>query len=413
MAHDEKGTVMGIKFSYAALLMSTAVLATGCESNTVNGYFAPIPSTQSNSTSSSSSGDTTTPGSAPTEAPSNAPSPKSSPSSTPVPLPSNTQTISPAPSASPSAPPCTTTTCSLSNGVGVTSCDSAQTGSGQSCILTQCNPGYVVDDGVCVPSRTVTSFVCTSYDQLVLNTSSNELVTATGGIIPAQDPSGSGVCYYYPIYDGEALSGSSDQTGTSAANHDQDVLSRDHDDNTGSPLYVWHPYSMDHFNTNLTIAGPRQLNVTGGSVSGANFTTNDVTIDNFFLVGAYPRTTNLSPANLLSYYSAWGTGDSVVVGGSNNSLTGIPFNPAGLPITTDQIHTYSNGGTTPFSDDGIITTSGYAVIPLTAEVSGGTADVPEVSLTNLISPNVSTTVDFRALDCGSVRTLNSIYLLVQ
>jgi hypothetical protein len=138
-----------------------------------------------------------------------------------------------------------------------------------------------------------------------------------------------------------------------------------------------------------------------------------VDIDNFFLVGAYPSSASLAPANLLSYYSAWGTGDSVVSAGPNNSLSGIAFNPAGLPIKTDGTNSYPNGGVGTYSDDGIISTSTYAVIPLNVEASGGTASVPEVSLSNLITPNVSTTIDFRALDAGSSRALNNVYLLVQ
>jgi hypothetical protein len=438
-------------FSYVALLMSTCVLATGCESNTVNGYFAGMPSSAGTSSSTTSSIGPNTPSSNPSDTPVGLPSTSASitppppppvtvasaspsPSATattpvsptnptqtispsPSPTPSPSVSVSPSPSASPSptpsptptpSGPCTET-CNIENGVGVQSCGS--TGTEQSsCILTQCNPGYVADNGACVPTHTVTSFQCTSYELLVLN-SDNELVTATESIIPAQDPSGKGVCYYYPINE-ETLSGSSSLTGSAVADHDQDVISRDHDVNSGNPLYVWHPYIMKHFNADLTIAGPRQLNITGGSVSGTNFTTSDVEIDNFFLVGAYPQSADLSPANLLSYYSAWGTSDSTVNGGPNNSLTGIAFNPAGLPLTTNAVSTYSTG-TTPYSDVGIKTSADYAVIPLNAEASGGTANVPEVSLTNYITPNVSTTVDFRGLDCGSDRALNNIYLLVQ
>jgi hypothetical protein len=342
---------------------------------------------------------------------------------TPVPLPSNTQTIAPVSSPSPTATiapspsptpsaPCTET-CYLDNGVGVTS-----GGPGSVCVLTQCNPGYVADNGACVPVVSVTAFKCTSYEQLILN-SSNELTTATGSEIPAQDLSGSGVCYYYPIVElNTPLSGASYLTGTAVSDHDQDVVSRDHDVNTGNPLYAWHPYTMKHFNADLTIAGPRQLHVTGGSVSGANFTTGTVNIDNFFLIGAYPSSASLAPANLASYYSAWGTADSVVVGGANNSLSGIAFNPAGLPIKTDGTNSYPDGSTGSYSDNGIVSSSSYAVIPLTSawmgtEWPGGTASVPEVPLTNLITPNVSTTVDFRALDAGASRSLNNVYLLVQ
>jgi hypothetical protein len=300
-----------------------------------------------------------------------------------------------------------TETCSLGNGVGVQSCGEPST-----CTLTKCNSGYVVSADSCIPAAAATNFTCTSYQELVLNTSTNQITTAVGTAIPAQDPRGSGVCYYYPlVIETTPLSGSSYLTGTAAQFHDQDVISRDHDVNTGDPTYDWHPYSMAHTAVNFTMSAPRILNITGGTVSGTTFTTTNVQIDNFFLVGVYPQSTMPSTANLASYYSAWGTGDSVITGANN--VSGIAFNPAGIDLTTNATNTYPDGSLGNYSNAGLVTTSSYAMIPLNAVASGGTASVPKVSITSLIAPNVSTTIDFRALDCGSGRALSSIYLLVQ
>jgi hypothetical protein len=296
--------------------------------------------------------------------------------------------------------------------VGVEACGAPAS----ECSLTQCNPGYVVSNGACVLAVSVNNFSCSSYEQLVLNTVTDQVTTASGGAIPAQNVSGAGVCYYYPIVEvATPLSGSSYLTGTAASDHDQDVISRDHDVDPTDISDVWHPYSMAHVTVNLTLAGPRTLHLTGGQVSGSTFITGDVDIDNFFLVGVYPQSTSLTPANLLSYYSAWGTGDSVINGTATNgtSTTGVAFNPTGITLNTNKTNTYPTGALGYYSNEGLVTTSSYAMIPLNAETPSGTASVPEVSLTNLILPQVVTTVDFRGLDCGSSRALNSIYLLIQ
>jgi hypothetical protein len=361
--------------------------------------------------------------------PSGYPQPSQSPGASP--------TMSASPSPSPSASSCTET-CTVPNGVGVQACGIPVAGStpapgsipvpapSSMCSVTQCNPGYVISNGMCVLTTTVSNFSCLSYEPLVLNSVTDQLTTSTGGLIPAQNVSGGGVCYYYPLYDGVALSGDSSQTGTAASNHDQGVISRDHDADPGNTLDVWHPYSMLHANVNLTFAGPRTLHLTGGEVKGTMFTVDNVQIDNFFLVGVYAQGTALTPANVSSYYSAWGTADSVLSASVKNPpsnvnapTTGIAFNPAGIDFATNATDTYSgNLVSTPYSDNGLITNSGYALIPLTSsfngtEYSGGVASVPEVSLTNLIMPEVSTSVDFRGLDCGADRTLGNIYLLIQ
>ena len=339
--------------------------------------------------------------------PSASPQPSQSPSQSP----SASPTMSASPSPSPSPSSCTET-CTIPNGVGVQACGAPAS----TCSVTQCNPGYVISNGMCVPATSVSNFSCSSYEALVLNTVTDQVTTSTGGPIPAQNASGAGVCYYYPLVElATPLSGASYLTGTAASDHDQAVISRDHDADPSNPSDVWHPYSMAHVNVNMTFAGPRTLHLTGGQVTGTAFTVDDVQIDNFFLVGVYPQDTALTPANLMSYYSAWGTADSTINTTVNKtSVSGIAFNPAGISLTTDAFDTYpDNLASTPYSDVGLVTSSSYAMIPLNAEASGGVASVPEVSLTNLIMPEVSTAVDFRGLDCGADRTLNNIYLLIQ
>jgi hypothetical protein len=276
-----------------------------------------------------------------------------------------------------------------------------------------CNPGYVAQNGACVPTISTNSFVCSSYSPLTLNPITHQLTLADGSNIPAQDASGKGTCYYYAIYNGAALTGSSYLTGTDAAHHDQSVVARDHDADPSDPESVWHPYSMNHTNLNFTMLGSRTLHLTGGSVSKSSFTSSTINIDNFFLVGVYPQSATLSPSNLVSYYSAWGTGDSTIANPNGGATNAVAFNPAGIDLTTNVSTKYTGGTSTPYSNVGLVTTSDYAMIPLNVEASGGTAKVPSVDLSNLINANVPTSLDFRALDCGGSRNLGNIYLLIQ
>jgi hypothetical protein len=276
-----------------------------------------------------------------------------------------------------------------------------------------CNPGYIAQNGACVPVSVNNQFICASYSLLALNPITNELVTSSGANIPAQDPSGIGVCYYYPIYNGVELTGLSTLTGTAAADHDQDVISRDHDVNATNPDYVWHPYSMNHTNVSFTVMGNRTLNITGGSLNGNTFTTGTINIDNFFLVGVYPTGAALSQSNLLSYYSAWGTGDSTIELSSGTLTNGIAFNPSGIDLLTNATNVYPDGSNGFYSNNGLVTSSVYSVIPLNVEAPGGTANVPEVNLTNLVTSDTSTEIDFRGLDCGAARSFGDVYLLIR
>jgi hypothetical protein len=239
----------------------------------------------------------------------------------------------------------------------------------------------------------------------------NVLTTETGANIPAQDPSGVGTCYYYPIYNGPVVLGYSSLTGTDAAHHDQAVAAQSHDVDHHNANTVWHPYTMNHTNINFVLDGGRTLHLTGGSVSSNMFTSNDISIDNFFLIGVYPQSTNLSTKNLLSYYSAWGTADSVIA--NNGVANSIAFNPAGINLTTNAVVRYSSTRTTPYSSVGLVTQSDYAMVPLNVKGPNGTATVPSVDLSNLVNSQVPTTIDFRGLDCGGSRFMNNIYLLFQ
>jgi hypothetical protein len=281
-----------------------------------------------------------------------------------------------------------------------------------------CNPGYVAQNGACVPITVSNSFKCTGYEALVLNSASQHLTLANGADIPAQDPSGSGTCYYYPVINpSAALTGPSYLNGNSVSQHDQAVVARDHDTSVHNMNTAWHPYIMGEKTVNVTFAGARTLHLTGGSVSKGSFSASTISIDNFFLIGVYPKNVALSTNNLNSYYSAWGTKDATISESpSSGDSNGIAFNPAGIDLITDQSMTYTmaqGGGVGLYSTQGVKTDSDYSIIPLHVEASGGTAQVPEVSLTNYIAPRVPTAIDFRALDCGGSRYLDSIYLLIQ
>ncbi len=310
-------------------------------------------------------------------------------------------------------PACSPVTCAVSNGVGVQSCNDDGSLS-STCSLTMCNEGFVAQNGACVAPTASSEYACTSYEPLVLNSVSNQLTTVNGDSIPAQDPSGSGACYYYAIVDLQNnLSGVSSLTGNDEKDHDQDVVSRDHDVDAGNAKDVWHPYIMDHTQLDMSFAGARTMQLTGGSVRGNQFQTSDIAIDNFFLIGVYPKSTQVTTSNLLSYFSAWGTGDSII-DTSNGVLTnGIAFNPEGISLIDDKSEKYSDGEVVNYSNKGLVTKSAYSIVPLNIEASGGTANVPSVPLTNLISTQEPTTVDFRALDCGGYRSLANIYLLIK
>jgi hypothetical protein len=316
-------------------------------------------------------------------------------------------------SATPTSSSCSMT-CAVPNGVGIQSCSvnslGAQVATSSTCTMTQCNFGYTAQNGSCAANSV--QYRCTGYEALAED-ASGQLVTSAGLQIPAQNVGGSGTCYYYTMST-QTLSGNSSQTGQGIANHDQDVISADHDMGGGDKI-VWHPYIMKHSTMTLNMAGVRNLQLAGGvpsSTAGYVATSaDDITIDNFFLIGVYPEGTALTPANLNSYYSAWGSGDSIAAAPSG--ATGIAFNPAGINLNANNSTDYGSGNRTPYNTTGISTSSPYALIPLNVESSGGAAVVPPVSLNSAINAQTPMTIDFRALDCGGQRTLNPIYLLVQ
>ncbi|MFZ9595834.1 MAG: hypothetical protein ACO3A2_07115 [Bdellovibrionia bacterium] len=192
------------------------------------------------------------------------------------------------------------------------------------------------------------------------------------------------------------------------------MLSRIHDipSDQRSLSTVWHPYKMARFDGTVTLAGHRKVRLIGGSISSqGELSEAAISIDNFFLAGVYPRNTSLRPSNLRSYFSAWGTGDSTI--SSPTEGTGIAFHPEGIQLTTNGVHTYSNGHSTPYSTQGIQTSSPYVMIDLIEKAARGTATVSEVILNSRFAPNVATTIDFRALDCGGSRNLKPIYLVFE
>jgi hypothetical protein len=254
-----------------------------------------------------------------------------------------------------------------------------------------------------------------NFNAQVMNSVSDQLTTSSGADLPPQDPSGKGMCYYYPIVDlPSPITGSSYLNGTAAVDHDQNVVARDHDVDPGNTKDVWHPYIMNHTTLNVTFAGARTLQLTNGRVANSVFSSSPIDIDNFFLIGVFPKSAQVSTSNALSFYSAWGTGDSTVSTSSAGvDSKGVAFNPAGISLSTNATTSYPDGDGVGYSNVGMSTSSAYSIVPLNVEASGGTAKVPAVVLTNLINAEVPTVIDFHALDCGAARYLGNIYLLIK
>lgn len=410
-----KRSLFGDSTYLSLIMISVTVLGVqGCNDDY---SFSALPLSHNSSSAVETGGSIAQPSSNPgtpaSPVPSSSPSAAPSPHLSPSPVPSSVP--SPVPSAVPSPSPTQscTETCAVPFGVGSQTCGEPST-----CTLTMCNSGYVAQNGSCVPVTSSNTFTCTSYEQLVLNSASQQLTLANGANVPAQDPSGSGTCYYYPVVNPSApITGASYLTGNTPSQHDQGVVARDHDVDGHTIDTAWHPYIMAEKSMNVTFAGARTLHLTGGSVAKGTFSASTISIDNFFLIGVYPKNVALSTNNLNSYYSAWGTSDATIAENvaSGDSL-GIAFNPVGIDLTTDKSMTYTSGqggGVGNYSTRGVTTNSDYSIIPLHVGASGGTAQVPEVSLTNYIAPQIPTSIDFRALDCGGGRYLGNIYLLIQ
>ena len=256
------------------------------------------------------------------------------------------------------------------------------------------------------------NYFCTSYTELTVNTQTSVLSANGNSLIPPRDPSGSGPCYYY-TFNTQTLSGPSYQTGTDPSHHDANVVSRDHDAASPGPYVVWNPYIMVKATVNINIGGYRRVVLAGGTPNGNSFDEQPMAIDNFFLIGIYPATTTITTQNANFYYTAFGTGDSVVYDPISGSANGILYSPQPIQLTTNSVSTYPDGTTTAYSTNGVVSSSPYTVIPLTALAAAGTAEVPQVQCGNLFQPNTLTTIDFRGLDCGGGRTLNPFYMIVE
>lgn len=176
--------------------------------------------------------------------------------------------------------------------------------------------------------------------------------------IPARNSQG--VCYAMKIFD-SIENGNSNLTTTI----DNDVISRRHGEGSG---YTRNPYSMDSDLLNFALAGPRVVKLSGGANA-----TSPIKIDNFALIGLYPKAVSPLP----SHYSAHGTADSTV--------------------------------------DAEAMTIQYKNSPVVLKPFGtsGTATVEPLDIVRAADTNLNYMLDIRALDCGGSRELSKVYVLFQ
>ncbi|MBL7543161.1 MAG: hypothetical protein JNL11_05060 [Bdellovibrionaceae bacterium] len=184
----------------------------------------------------------------------------------------------------------------------------------------------------------------------------------TSGIlnIPARKQS-EGVCYAMKLFDA-IPNGPSNITKLV----DKSVLSRDHENS----ILNRDPYNMGSTKLNFVLAGPRVVKLSGGMDA-----TTPIRIDNFALIGLYPKAIN--PTS--EHYAAYGTSDSAV--NSSTIKDSILFNENPIKIK-------------PFG-------------------SFGTATVTPLEIVNEADTNLNYMLDIRALDCAGMRELSDIYLLFQ
>lgn len=176
--------------------------------------------------------------------------------------------------------------------------------------------------------------------------------------IPAR--TSQGVCYAMKIFDA-IENGNSNLTTTI----DKEVISRRHGEGSG---YTRNPYSMDSDLLNFVLSGPRVVKLSGGASA-----TSPIKIDNFALIGLYPKAVSPLP----SHFSAHGTADSTVdaeamtIQYKNSPVVLKPFGPS------------------------------------------GTATVEPLDIVRVADPNLNYMLDIRALDCGGSRELSTVYVLFQ
>ncbi len=210
-------------------------------------------------------------------------------------------------------------------------------------VLAEVNCGNKIkENGKCV------DFKCLSIQKLTYTKTLS---------IPAR--TGNGICYAMKIFSG-IENGESDLTTT----FDNDVVSRNHDDGGGTR----NPYSMSKDLLNFKLAGPRVVKLSGGSND-----TSPILIDNFALIGLYPKAVAPEPA----HFSAHGTADSVVdskamtIKYKNSPVVLKPFGPS------------------------------------------GTATVAPLDIVRAADTNLDYMLDIRALDCGGSRELSDVWVLFQ
>lgn len=177
--------------------------------------------------------------------------------------------------------------------------------------------------------------------------------------IPSREQS-NGMCYVVKIFN--AI-----EKGTSSLSKqvDLDVISRDHDLGDGRTR---NPYILDKDLINFTLDGRRVVKLAGGKSDKT-----PILVDNFVLVGLYPK--NIEP--IPAHFGAHGTLDSV----TNSSNKTLMFK--NTPVVLK-----------PFGDF-------------------GTATVAPLDIVRDADVNLSYTLDIRALDCGGIRELSTVYLLFQ
>jgi hypothetical protein len=212
--------------------------------------------------------------------------------------------------------------------------------------------------GPAVPPAKIPDFSCQKFQILPLSKNLQ---------IPARDSQGT--CYAVQLM-GAIDSSPSNLTTTS----DDEVISRDHDQTASDPSLTHHPYLMGQATVNLTLGGPRRL-----KLAGAANTTTPILVDNFVMVG-------------FGIPASQGSADSVEL------------------IPTDYA-AYGTSDSTVEQTNGVLLNS--TVVALTPFASGGTATVTPLDISQTIEANQPYILDVRAEDCGKVRQLSDIYLIIQ
>ncbi len=199
------------------------------------------------------------------------------------------------------------------------------------------------------PSQTG-DFKCANF--IVLQMSAGHLD------IPARDAQGN--CYVVKLLSATSFSPSSQNTVI-----DKEVISRNHDLSGNTSTDIHNPYLLGKAEVTMFLEGARSVMLAGG----ANDTDN-ITVDNFILVGIAP----VAQAGNPQFYHSYGTSDSTV-----NNTDGILFKNQN--------------------------------IQLAAFATRGTSTIVPLSLEGQMTIKQDYALDLRALDCGGIGNNSDIYLL--